>query len=155
METIKPISNGEYRTGKTNDCSVRALSNATLLEYEECEDLLLHYGRRLNEGATLEQISKSCVAFGLRNIQAFGLSNHYKMTSFGYQSKQQKGITLKNFLKQNQKGRFVVLYSKHVIAVVDGQVVDTIENNPNVFVIAAFSNSWKEISCFISLLRMQ
>jgi hypothetical protein len=134
-----PTYCGEYRTGKTNDCSVRALSNASLTEYEDCEQLLADYGRKLNRGVSLNQLVKACSNLGLKKVQTFGKKNQNKLMFAGVATGQKKGVTLRNFINQHQKGRFVVLYSRHVVAVVDGQVVDTINNNQNVRVIASFS----------------
>jgi hypothetical protein len=136
---ITPISYGEYRTGKINDCSVRALSNASLLEYEDCEQILTDYGRKFNHGASLNQLVKVCDSAGLRKVQTFGKSNQNRLLFAGVATKQQQGITLGKFIKLHPEGRFVVLYSRHAVAVVDGQVVDTINNNPNVRVIVSFS----------------
>ena len=140
MSMLEPFHHGEYRTGKTNDCAVRALSNVTLFEYEECERVLEEHGRRPNKGVSLKQMTTCSKILGLNKVETFGKSSHGRMLFAGVLTKQQKAITLKTFLKKYSKGRFVVLYYKHAVAVIDGQIVDKIANRPNARVIATFSN---------------
>lgn len=143
-ELISPISTGETRTGKRKDCAVRALANVTLAEYEECEQLFRDHGRAINKGTYDVPLVHAYKAFGLRNMQVFGTSRRVKhfervMQSAGVQPTYRKGTTLKNFIAANPKGRFVVVYSRHATAVVDGQLVDTFANNPNKRVLVVFS----------------
>lgn len=143
-DLINPISNGETRTGKRKDCAVRALANVTLAEYEECEQLLKYYGRAMNKGTYDVPLVNAYKAFGLRNMQVFGTSRRVKhferaMQSAGVQPTYRKGTTLKSFIADNPKGRFVVVYCRHATAVIDGQLVDTFANNPNKRVLAVFS----------------
>lgn len=141
---MQAISLGEYRSDRTRDCSVRALANCTLLEYEDAEEQLSYFGRATNKGAYPYQIVPAYYHVGLNNLTVFGFSE--KSKEFMKEAKNRgikathvkKGMTLKTFLKNNPKGRFAVLYSKHIVAVVDGQLIDTIDNNPNVRLIAVF-----------------
>lgn len=141
---IKPLSIGETRTGKRKDCAVRALANTTLAEYEECEQVLLHHGRAINKGTRDDALIRAYKAFGMRKMQVYGTSRRARqfdraMLNANIFSEHCKGTTLGNFIKNNPKGRFIVVYSGHATSVIDGQLVDTFANNPNKRVCAVFS----------------
>ena len=143
-DLISPISTGETRTGKLKDCAVRALANVTLAEYEECEQVLKDHGRVINKGTYDDTLVSAYKAFGLRNMQIYGDSRRARMFNkamlyANIKPEYKKGTTLKNFIAANPKGRFVVVYSRHATAVVDGQLVNSFANNPNKRVLAVFS----------------
>lgn len=143
-DMIRPISYGETRTGKKKDCAVRALANTTLAEYEECEQVLKQHGREINKGTRDRSLVGAYKAFGLRNMHVYGTSRkalqfEKAMLNSMVLPVRCKGTTLGNFIKNNPKGRFVVVYSGHATSVIDGQLVDTFANNPNKRVCAVFS----------------
>lgn len=127
---------GEHRSDRTNDCIVRAMSNLTLLDYLECEQILIPYGYRINKGIKEHGIVDAAPEFGLRHMCVFGKRDIYAPK---LNKSKAKGISLGNFIKQYPKGKFLVPYSRHVVAVVDGNIIDTFDNNPKRRVIAAIS----------------
>jgi hypothetical protein len=133
---IPSISAGEYRLGKTKDCAVRAFANVLLMDYDETEEVLLRHGYKVNNGASPVAVVNAAHELGFKNIVFFGNRTMYRGR---LQLGTHKGITLKTFLKTYPRGRFIVLYSRHALAVVDGNVVDTFDNNPNRRVIAVIS----------------
>lgn len=138
---IQPIHHGEYRSGRKNDCVVRALSNCTFLSYSVCEDVVGCFGRGLNEGTSPKALVKSCLYLGLSGPTMYGKTKRTEhFERYVRPSLQEQGMTLKTFLRLNPKGRFFVVYCGHALAVIDGQIIDTIDSNGNNRIIISFQD---------------
>lgn len=142
MNYIKPIDFGETREDEARDCTVRALANMTMMEYDDAHEHMAYYGRPNRRGASPKVLMDGYLAAGLTNVQVFGTTKgaRYYARKYGnVVQNPEKGITLENFCKKFNKGRYIVVYSGHALAVVNGQVIDKFSNAAGKRVILAFS----------------
>lgn len=142
MSYIKPLDFGETREDESKDCTVRALANCTMMEYDDAHEHMAYYGRPSRRGASPSTLMNAYLDAGLSKVQVFGTTRGAKYYARHYGHLVQtpeKGITLKNFCKKYNKGRYIVVYSGHALAVVNGQIIDKFNNSANKRVILAFS----------------
>lgn len=108
------------------DCSVTALANACDISYNEAYEIMRLAGRKPETGVWESTLIRGIMSAGHWEMQAFGTTENTtevnKYWPFSY--RQNKGITLKNALELMQEGSFVVNMSGHVVAVIDGEILD-------------------------------
>lgn len=100
----------EYAS-ESNDCSVRATSIALSKPYKSVHKTFLKHGRKWGKGVTIITLMAT-----LRDITGDDL----KIVASDVVRKQ----TLSTFIKENPKGRYVVIKSRHAFAVIDGVAYD-------------------------------
>jgi hypothetical protein len=96
-----------------NDCTVRALSKARGIPYDDAWELLHEFQRK----------TRTCQF----NLFAF---LHIDPVNSGYKDevKVLAGMTIREFAKAHPKGRFVVRKKGHIVAIVDGDLFDTTDS---------------------------
>lgn len=144
MELISTIDMGETNSSEHRDCTVRALANASMMEYSDAHALLKRHGRKNRIGATARMFVNAYAEAGFGKMTVFGTTKLAKHLDFNFESRissVEKGITLKNFCKKYNKGRYIVVYSGHALAVVNGQIIDTFDSLANKRIAIAFSQS--------------
>lgn len=142
MNYIKPIDFGETREGESKDCAVRALANASLMEYDDAHEHMAYHGRQDRRGTQHKTLVEGYMDAGFTKMTVFGTTKGAMFYSRKYErfvDSHENGITLENFCKKFNKGRYIVVYSGHALAVVNGQVVDKFSNAAGKRVILAFS----------------
>jgi hypothetical protein len=135
---VQPIARGAWNPLDTNNCTVRALANATGMPMKDAEDLLAKYGRERNKGTW--GFHSAYLEAGLSLIGVYGTTkqarNVYHYAVFGekaplrdsyasYLELNKKGCTLGRFIQENQEGSYIVLVKGHALALVDGEVIDS------------------------------
>lgn len=141
-DVICAIDKGESREDESRDCTVRALANAAMMDYDDAHELLAYYGRPSRRGAKFGTMFPAYAEAGFTKVTAFGTTkaSRYVRYHFGNMIEDcQNGITLENFCKKYNKGRYIVVYSGHALAVVNGQIIDKFANPANKRVVLAFS----------------
>jgi hypothetical protein len=102
------------RPRQSNDCTVRALAAATGAPYDTAYDALKAEGRKTGRGF---------------NFRAWAKAREFGGYSFAWMSfPAVKGMWRVNpvtFALRFPEGRFILRVSKHVMACVDGRIVDT------------------------------
>lgn len=88
-----------------NDCSVRAVSNACAVPYKRVHRAFADAGREQHQGVSVLVAWKVAQQFGAGRLVT-------------------RRSTLAAFIAKHQKGRWVVWTTGHVLAVVDGRVLD-------------------------------
>ena len=99
------------RPRQRNDCTVRALALATSVEYDEAYDRLMGAGRKSSRSFALNRwLPQSGIPF----------------TKVSYPAvKGKKRMTLGEFSRgDGSNGRWIANCAKHVIAVIDGVILD-------------------------------
>jgi hypothetical protein len=148
---IKPIATGSTKAYdgnhpdrlNRNNCSVRALSNCAGIDYEEAHDALKQAGRIDGQGTTIEVFYKAYQPY-MQEFFTVGNTNDSKYFTHavkelaGKYPEHQKGCTLGTFIKEHQEGTYAVLVEGHILSVIDGYIVDTLENNKNLRVSGYF-----------------
>ena len=116
---------------ETNDCFVRAVASASGSSYDAAHSYVKEtFNRQDRKGTqfvslTMKEIEGKLQEFGQVKVEFKALSeervtNTYKL--YGEEVKRQK--TVKSFIKDNSKGTFIVLVSKHAFTVKDGVLID-------------------------------
>lgn len=125
--------------GEQKDCTVRALTNIGCMDYAEAHEFLKGYGRINGEGLLMDRCHEAYMEAGLECIGVFGDTWLARWFSgvVGHE-KRQKGCTLKTFIEKHQEGSYVVYIKGHVLALVDGDIVDLMDNSANARVLAAW-----------------
>lgn len=122
--TYKITTPADRYSHETNDCSVKALSNSFDVSYVAAHSVLKKFGRKDRHG----------VAFS-----AFMTQNNNELFRQKFEEFARPGMTIKTFVNKFNKGTYIVRYTGHVFAVVNGVVLDSFEVNANKRV----ANYWK------------
>lgn len=121
---IHPVSKGESSEREANDCTVRALTNASGMAYSEAHALLSKHGRRFRRGAFFASYHRAYLEAGLQLQGIYGSTKRARIASSRVCLTPGAGITLGRMLPRLQQGRYVVLITGHALAVVDGKIID-------------------------------
>lgn len=96
-----------------NDCTVVALAHASGVDYDTCYDVLAKAGRKCARGFNFKAWAKTARFHGWR----------FREMSFPA-TKGMRRVNPATFALKHPEGRFVLRVSKHVMACVDGVIVD-------------------------------
>ena len=130
---IKGLSNSSIANNENNDCFVRALAAATDTNYDTAHKVVSTVFKRTPKKGTknlqiyggLKEAEKTGLTIGDDSFKVEVLTksdtkNIYKLHGeLVYRKK-----TVKSFIKDHPKGRFILTVSKHAFAVIDGVLVD-------------------------------
>ena len=108
--------------GERNDCTVRALWNATGTTYREAHDYLrINCNRqptkRLKRRATVSAFDSGGNVLGCTFTRVIGAT--------GQNGIKRGRMTVARFIRENPKGRFYCAKKGHAFAIVDGELVDS------------------------------
>jgi hypothetical protein len=104
---------GSKRPRQRNDCTVRALASAASVPYDEAYDALAAGGRKAGRG------------FDFRGWAKTGACDRWRLVWTACPAvKGQMRVTPVTFALAHPEGRYVLCTAKHVLAVVDGVVID-------------------------------
>lgn len=138
MQKIQAVTRGATSAGETRDCTVRALSNASGLHYDDAHALLKKYGRKNRRGAFFSTMLKAYneAGFVLNSVHGTtGAARHAARIS-AHQA--EKGVTLAKLLPKLAFGEYIVNTTGHAVAVVNGKIIDTFDNPAGKRVVAVF-----------------
>jgi len=123
---ITPISKGVGVGVDRNNCTVRALANATGMDYDKLHTEMKTFGRKDGKGCRIDVWLPVYKMFGGSVRGIFGTTNaaryFAKMTKNEYPRKE--GTTLKTILPK-LTGKHICLIQGHAFAVINGQVIDS------------------------------
>ena len=118
-----------------NNCSVRALANATAKPIHECYAVLAKYGRQRFKGATADIYFQAYKEAGLTWVGFFGTSKEakrraiYGAVAAGHaKMPRYAGMTIGTFLKVYSTGTFIVCIAGHLFCVKNGAIIDSHAN---------------------------
>ena len=123
------IGESKKASSENNDCFVRAISTATGSTYDSAHSFVKDNFNRVDKKGTFVELNlqpnlKSHtvdgITFELSKVSKPSITNTYKL--YGELVHRQK--TVKSFIKDNQKGTYIVLVSKHAFTVKDGVLID-------------------------------
>lgn len=144
MQYIKSISKGQTRDGESKDCAVRALSSCAEMHYDDAHEILAYHGRIDRRGCNMTALMCAYSDSGFTDVTVFGNTKaavHCSKTFGNSIQKTEKGITLQNFCKKYNKGRYIVIYNGHALAVVNGDIIDKGDNPANKRVVISFKRT--------------
>lgn len=108
--TKEQVWNDSARHGENNDCTVKAVTIATGLDYDTVHAAFAKFGRRPNRGVRRDITRKATEYLG------FSLEPVENWTA-------KTAITIERD-RRLQSGRYVIGMTKHLAAMVDGNLVD-------------------------------
>lgn len=111
----------------SRDCAVRALANVSSFSYPEVYKLMADAGRKRNKGTPWATLHSVYMATGAKEAAYYG-SNTAKMACRFNAKHYNKSLTLKSFINQHTKGKYIVIVRGHALAVCDGGVIDSFAN---------------------------
>ena len=112
MNKYERICKTSEKLGEENDCSVKALAIAGGVTYQKARAALRKHGRKKGEGAYNSQINNAAHSLGIRTIRSWPRTINDRM------------YTAKSITKVYPKGSYILSYSGHVAAMVNGEVMD-------------------------------
>ncbi len=138
MKTVQAITRGATSTGETRDCTVRALSNAGGLHYDQAHALLKKHGRKDRRGAFFGTmlIAYNEADFVLDSVH--GTTASARAAARIAKHEAQEGISLAKLLPKLAFGEYIVNTTGHAVAVVNGKIIDTFDNPAGKRVVAVF-----------------
>ena len=136
---ITPFTTGASCSFERNDCSVRALSNATAISYEEAHAKIQAIGRKQGKGVNTGELSKFYRELGLQMkiVGTTKVADYFRRIHQDVEAIE--GRTVENMLKQLTTGKHIVAIKGHVFAVVDGKVLDKGMMKAGTRVVAVYS----------------
>lgn len=135
---VQAVARGNTSAGETRDCTVRALSNAGNLPYDQAHALLKKHGRKDRCGAFFTTMLKAYgeANFVLESVHGTTRAARYAACIANRQASE--GITLAKMLPKLGFGEYIVNTTGHAVAVVNGKIIDTFDNPAGKRVVALF-----------------
>ena len=121
-----------------NDCAIRAIANVSPTPYPELRQRMMELGRRVNRGTPWTALNKMYKEQGARDITIWGKAGRKIERWTDYDRKVETGISVANFIKAHQTGRYIVVIRKHAFALINGQIVDYVNNKAKSRVMASY-----------------
>lgn len=140
-KTIIPVTAGVSTWGESRDCTVRALANSTGLRYGNAHNILRQHGRKDKRGCTCNVWHDAYISNGMSLVGVYGTTKGARYLAKKISVVAQKGTTLGSILPKLTNGSYIVIITRHALAVVDGGVVDMNLNRSNSRVIAVYKHS--------------
>ncbi len=134
---ITSSETGATRDGEHKDCVVRALSNVSGMSYDIIHMCMGYHGRKEGECSSMQQIVAMTKNLGMV-CQPYGKGASSEYLQWVYKKDSKGNKTLGNLIKDLPKGKFAVLVKGHMLALIDGKVIDTFDNSANKQVLAIF-----------------
>lgn len=138
MKTVQSVARGATSSGETRDCTVRALSNASGMDYDKAHSLLKKYGRKNRCGAMFGTMYAAYKEAGFVMDSVHGTTGQARFVARFTKRETQEGITLAKLLPKLGFGEYIVNVTGHAIAVVNGRIIDTFDNPAGKRVVAVF-----------------
>lgn len=139
MKYIKADSRGATAGGlERNDCTVRALANASGMDYFDAHNLLSKHGRKKYCGAKFSTMQKAYQEAGFVVNSVHGTTGQARFVARFTKRKAEAGITLGKILPKLAFGEYIVNVTGHAVAVVNGKIIDTFDNPAGKRVVAVF-----------------
>jgi hypothetical protein len=161
---IKGYSNSEIAKSENNDCFVRALAAGFEINYNDAHAIAKERFNRPDKRGTrnheivsgMKKIQEEGLVIGdviakVKVLKGLAIKNRYKL--YGELIDRKK--TVKSFIKDHQKGNYIVTVSKHAFVVKDGKLIDNFgeEFRPTRKVDGAYKISLPTDSTQLSLFK--
>ena len=138
---IVPVRAGAWTLNEHADCTVRALANSAGLLYGNAHTILKRHGRTDKRGCTHHVWHDAYIHNGMSLVGVYGTTRGARSLAKRIAVVAQDGITLGRLLPKLKDGSYIVIITRHALAVVDGGVVDMNLNRINSRVIAVYKHS--------------
>lgn len=138
MKTVLSVDRGVTSSAETNDCTVRALANAADIAYDVAHAVLKKHGRKDRRGATFKTLHAAYEECGFRLVKVCGDGKRSRFAAQHTAARWVDGITFGKLVPQLPYGEYIINVTGHAVAVVNGKVIDTFNNNARKRVVAVY-----------------
>jgi uncharacterized protein (DUF3084 family) len=138
MKTVLSVDRGVTSSAETNDCTVRALANAADIAYDTAHAVLKKHGRKDRKGATFKTLHAAYEECGFRLVKVCGDGKRSRFAAHHTAARWVDGITFGKLVTQLPYGEYIINVTGHAVAVVNGKVIDTFNNNARKRVVAVY-----------------
>lgn len=146
MKTVLSVDRGVTSSAEYNDCTVRALANAADVPYDVAHRVLKKHGRPDRKGACFKTLHAAYEECGFRLVSLHGdgkrsrfAARHVDANASTSSVKWVDGITFGKLLERLPPyGEYIINVTGHAVAVVNGKVIDTFNNNARKRVVAVY-----------------
>lgn len=127
---IKPAYTGKNAVfGDENACVPISLANAFGISIEEATSICAVAGREKGKGMYFDKYYPIINHFGGKFIGFFGTTNaaiwyKKKIEQSGDKVNHYKGTSLKTFIENNRKGKFIIIVTGHATVLHNGVLID-------------------------------
>lgn len=125
MRYLPVSSTGAINPKESNDCTVRALANASNIPYKSAHDLLKKHGRKSGCGCNSDVWHKAYTEAGFKLLGLYGTTARTRHISKKIGVSPKSGISIGRLLPSLGNGRYIVVITGHALAIVDGNIIDT------------------------------
>jgi hypothetical protein len=148
-KVILDCRTGIFKNTETNDCTVGALATAANIPYEQAHNIMEKTGRRIGRGGTIFRGIVHASLVGLLKYTILELPKHKRVFNAapGFVGVNGKAIltthfvgpSIKQFIAQHPRGRYIVKIKRHAFALIDGVMFDRYKQHAGAIV----KNAWK------------
>lgn len=129
-DKIFPVSTGQVNHSDPNSCAVRALANIACLSYGEAYRLFSLAGRKHGRRTAWHICQKVYKDTGGTFMGSYGTTRAALGTKYAARQledvlTENPGMSIAKWLSLHPSGRYIVGVSGHVLAVIDGQTIDS------------------------------
>ena len=128
------ISLADDTNSDRNNCALNAVAIALSKPYYQVYKVFKLVGRRGGKGSSINQITKAINLVKNDIIEGEHLLSKVEKLIAEWQEPTYFKITLDKFAKMYPTGKFIVIKSRHALALVDGVWYDNAMPNPRAFV---------------------
>lgn len=122
-----------------NDCAIRAIANVTTGKgYVMLRQQMMELGRKANRATPWTVLDKLYQQEGAIVVLLWGSAGKKMKRHVTSGILVEEGITLRRFVNTHPKGRHIVIVRGHALALVNGNIIDTVHTKAGSRVIASY-----------------
>lgn len=122
-----------------NDCAIRAIANvSTGVSYVTLRQQMMDMGRRVNKGTPWHILDRVYREQGAKITLLWGKAGMKLKDHIEYSAITEEGITLSRFIDTHPTGRHIVVVRGHALALINGKIIDTVNNKAGKRVMASY-----------------
>lgn len=128
------ISLADDTLSDRNNCALNAVAIALTKPYYSVYKAFKSVGRRGGKGSSIKQITDAITLLRIDSYDKLSMDKLADQVISNYKTPTYLKISLDKFAKMYPTGKFVVVKSKHALALVDGVWYDNAMPNPKAYV---------------------
>ena len=132
MEYVKQLA--DITLSDNNNCALNAVSIALNKPYYRVYKAFKSVGRRGGKGSSIRQITDAITLLRIDQWDKLSIDTLADKVVTEYKTPTYLKITLDKFAKMYPTGKFIVIKSRHALALVDGIWYDNAVPNPRAYV---------------------
>lgn len=123
------IKNSKVHDGENNDCTVFAIANAFELDYDTAHrEVSTRFERNARNGVSSRKLIEGLKHGTTINGRTVVHTSIPKTTYKVYGEEVSRNVRLKNFVRDNPEGTYLILIRSHILVCKEGTVLDNLIN---------------------------